>query len=173
MKYAAAQYLKIAGRSYTPGEIISGDIPEEKRVRLLKLKAIVPIQGAPEPVKAIQAETPAKPEVPETPNEDEPKEPEGGAEDESEGGGLTETLNEDVSKVPEEGAEDDPSDGSGEADEDDGFEESDEEAPEIDGLEGVVPAKQEAIAEEPAKEEKPKVTRKASTRRGTAKKEEK
>ena len=40
MIYVAKHYTKIAGRKYTPGEIIDRPIPDDKRERLLRLKAI-------------------------------------------------------------------------------------------------------------------------------------
>lgn len=46
MSYTAKHYVKIAGRKYTPGEIIDIPIPEEKLKRLLRLKAIAPISSA-------------------------------------------------------------------------------------------------------------------------------
>ena len=46
MSYTAKHYVKIAGRKYTPGEIIDIPIPEEKLKRLLRLKAIAPASSA-------------------------------------------------------------------------------------------------------------------------------
>lgn len=46
MSYAAKHYVKISGRKYTPGEIIDIPIPEEKLKRLLRLKAIAPVPSA-------------------------------------------------------------------------------------------------------------------------------
>ncbi len=40
MIYVAKHYTKIAGRKYTPGEIIDRPIPDDKRERLLRLRAI-------------------------------------------------------------------------------------------------------------------------------------
>lgn len=46
MSYTAKHYVKIAGRKYTPGEIVDIPIPEEKLKRLLRLKAIAPTSSA-------------------------------------------------------------------------------------------------------------------------------
>jgi hypothetical protein len=43
MSYAAKHYVRLAGRMYTPGEVIDIPIPEEQRERLLRLNAIVQI----------------------------------------------------------------------------------------------------------------------------------
>lgn len=40
MIYIAKHFVKIAGRKYTPGEIITSAIPDDKLQRLLRLKAI-------------------------------------------------------------------------------------------------------------------------------------
>ena len=40
MIYIAKHFVKIAGRKYTPGEIITSVIPDDKLQRLLRLKAI-------------------------------------------------------------------------------------------------------------------------------------
>lgn len=45
MFYVAKHYTRIAGRKYTPGEIIDGPIPAEKRARLLKIGAIEGMGG--------------------------------------------------------------------------------------------------------------------------------
>lgn len=56
MKYIALHYAKIAGRTYTPGEIFAADIPPEKEERLLRLKAIRPLNED-EPVSAPPVKT--------------------------------------------------------------------------------------------------------------------
>lgn len=42
-KYVAKHYTNIAGRMYTPGEIITEPIPDDELPRLLRIKAIAPI----------------------------------------------------------------------------------------------------------------------------------
>lgn len=46
MSYTAKHYVKISGRKYTPREIIDIPIPEGKLNRLLRLKAIAPNPSA-------------------------------------------------------------------------------------------------------------------------------
>lgn len=45
MSYAAKHFVKIAGRMYTPGEIIDNPIPDDKLQRLLRLNAVEAIEA--------------------------------------------------------------------------------------------------------------------------------
>ena len=130
MSYTAKHYVKIAGRKYTPGEIIDIPIPEEKLKRLLRLKAIVPIPSA--------ALDPAD----DTAGSDEH-------------GGKEDVRDNYASQLDNLGY--DPSGDSNELqdEEEPTEEEADEEAeaPEIDVMDGIVSA-----ADEPAEEAPPKKT---------------
>ena len=44
MSYTAKHFVKIAGRMYTPGEIIDNPIPDDKLQRLLRLNAVEAIE---------------------------------------------------------------------------------------------------------------------------------
>lgn len=46
MSYTAKHFVKIAGRMYTPGEIIDNPIPDDKLQRLLRLNAVEAIETA-------------------------------------------------------------------------------------------------------------------------------
>lgn len=46
MSYTAKHFVKIAGRMYTPGEIIDNPIPDDKLQRLLRLNAVEAIEAA-------------------------------------------------------------------------------------------------------------------------------
>lgn len=129
MSYTAKHYVKIAGRKYTPGEIIDIPIPEEKLKRLLRLKAIAPASSA--------DLDPAD----ETAGSDE----DGGKEDVRDNyASQLDNLGYDPSGDPKEPR-----------DEEEPTEEADEEAeaPEIDVMDGIVSA-----AEKPAEEAHPKKT---------------
>jgi hypothetical protein len=129
MSYTAKHYVKIAGRKYTPGEIIDIPIPEEKLKRLLRLKAIAPASSADLDL------------ADETAGSDE----DGGKEDVRDNyASQLDNLGYDPSGDPKEPR-----------DEEEPTEEADEEAeaPEIDVMDGIVPA-----AEEPAEEAPPKKT---------------
>ena len=129
MSYTAKHYVKIAGRKYTPGEIIDIPIPEEKLKRLLRLKAIAPASSA--------DLDPAD----ETAGSDE----DGGKED----------VRDSYASQPDNRGYDPSGDPKEPRDEEEPTEEADEEAeaPEIDVMDGIVSA-----AEEPAEEAPPKKT---------------
>lgn len=130
MSYTAKHYVKIAGRKYTPGEIIDIPIPEEKLKRLLRLKAIAPIPSA--------ALDPAD----DTAGGDE----DDGKEDVRDNyASQLDNLGYDPSGDPKE-AKDEEEPTEEEADEE-------AEAPEIDVMDGIVSA-----TEEPAEEAPPKKT---------------
>lgn len=72
MSYTAKHYVKIAGRKYTPGEIIDIQIPEEKLKRLLRLKAIAPASSADlDPADDTAGGDPKEPQDEEEPTEEE------------------------------------------------------------------------------------------------------
>lgn len=137
MSYTAKHYVKIAGRKYTPGEIIDIPIPEEKLKRLLRLKAIAPASSA--------DLDPAD----ETAGSDE----DGGKEDVRDNyASQLDNLGYDTSGDPKEPR-----------DEEEPTEEADEEAeaPEIDVMDGIVSAAEEPAEEAPTKKTTSKGRKKA------------
>ena len=130
MSYTAKHYVKIAGRKYTPGEIIDIPIPEEKLKRLLRLKAIAPASSA---------------------DLDPADDTAGGDEDAGK-----EDVRDNYASQPDNLGYDHSGDPKEPQDEEEPTEEeSDEEAeaPEIDVMDGIVSA-----ADEPAEEAPPKKT---------------
>lgn len=139
MRYIALHYVKIAGRTYTPGEIFEADIPPEKEERLLRLEAIRPLEED-EPVSPLPAktETPKKPKTPKEPET--PEEPQ-----------AAESVDDGEAEADE-----------GEAEANDGYTETDEDAPEIDVMAGLVaPVADEA----PKVEDKPKAAKGGRTKK--------
>lgn len=111
MSYLAKHYVNIAGRMYTPGEIVDREIAQSKLQRLIRLGAVTPCPGA-----AVNAKE--ENNVPDNNPADKPATVETNAEDSAE---ETEGEEREEAEV--------------EADE---YEETD--APEIDVMDGIVSA---------------------------------
>lgn len=116
MSYTAKHFVRIAGRMYTPGEIIDNPIPDDKLQRLLRLGAVATRATADEAVDATLTEP-------------------------------RDVLKDDTGENREipDGGETDEDD----SDEDDSDE--DAEVPEIDAMDGVVPAEARTETALPAK----------------------
>lgn len=111
MSYTAKHFVRIAGRMYTPGEIIDNHIPDDKLQRLLRLGAVATCATADEAVDATLTEP-------------------------------RDVLKDDAGEnreIPDGG-------GTGEDDSDE-----DAEVPEIDAMDGVVPAEARTVTVLPAK----------------------
>ena len=146
MKYIAIGYPKIAGHTYTPGEIFDADIPSDKEERLLRLKAVRRLEeGESESSVPAKAETPKKPEAPkELEAPEAPEEPE---------------------------AQEEPQDDVSEGEADDGYTEIDEDAPEVDVMDGLVPpAAEEDAPKEPETPAEPEAPKKPAKPKAAAKK---
>jgi hypothetical protein len=82
MRYIAIHYVKVAGRTYTPGEIFPAEMTPEKEERLLRLKSIRRIEeDAPMSVAPVKTEVAEEPEAPKEPEAAEETQGDGGEDD--------------------------------------------------------------------------------------------
>lgn len=133
MSYVAKHYVKISGRRFTPGEIIDMPIPEEKLLRLLRLRAIV-----------------RQPDAIDDPDD-------GKGEDEAKDAHQTaKGQSEDSSAIPSDSLQDETPE-----DEEKRDEAEEEHAPEIDVMDGIVSAAKEAEKEDTQKKTTGKGRKKA------------